>query len=439
MRGLMSVPEFEQHPERRTVLDEMHVRPFLPYSSPRRFYHYAFVLDPAQVADEPERFAVLCSTLGAKPPPVGARFHNLILSDWSLRWELHAEFSTYTWTTGEGIDEPFAPTSAAALEQFHGQIPLGRLLVWLELALISHSEGSNRPEQNFDRASLTVIEAADGLARVASDFRQAENGSVRILVEDFGLSPARAGRLVQRLLEMETYRCLALLGLPAARRSDPTVRGIEQALLEASRELTSESGPAKSHDLLRQLTALSAELEATIAGTSYRFGATRAYADLVRARLEVIREKEYAGYTSFSRFLRRRFNPAIATCAMLEARQKALSDRLSHAVDLLRTRIQLEVEQQNRALLASMNRRSRLQLRLQQTVEGLSVAAISYYVVGLISYAIKGLKDAMLLPEVISPALMTALSVPFVIVCIWWLLHRARREWSKRQSDDQAE
>lgn len=431
----MTVPGLEQHPERRLVLDELHVRPFLAYPTPHHFHHFAFVLDPAGVAEEPNRFAALCAALGAEPPPRGARFHNLSLDGWSLRWELHAEFSTYTWAT-DGSSEPFETSPHAALQQFRGQLPSGRLLVGLELALIAYFEGSNRPEQLFDRASLTLVEAAEGLARVATDFRHHESGSVRILVEDFGLSPTRSGRLVQRLLELETYRCLALLGLPAARRTDPTVRRIEQALLQASRELTAERGTAASHELLQRLTVLSAELEASIADTSYRFGATRAYAALVRTRLEVIREQEYKGYISFSRFLRRRFNPAIATCSALDARQTALSDRLAHAVDLLRTRIQLEIEQQNRAVLASMNRRGRLQLRLQQTVEGLSVAAISYYVVGLVGYVIKGLKDTALLPGAISTELLVALSVPFVLVGIWSLLHRARGEWSKREPDD---
>ena len=433
----MSLTDCSEHPERQVVLDEMHVRPFQPYPTPHRFHHFAFVLEPAEVAGEAERFARLCSKLGVPPPPAAARFHSFTLNGWSLRWEQHAEFSTYTWASGEDAAEPFASSETSAITHFRGQVPAGRLLVALDLALVAYAEGSNQPEQVFDRASLTVVEAAEGLARVATDFRPAENGAVRILVEDFGLSPTRAGRLVQRLLELETYRCLALLGLPTARRVDPTVRRIEQALLAASREMTAVNDPHASHNLLQQLTALSAELEASIADTSYRFGATRAYSELVRTRLEVIREREYQGYISFSRFLRRRFNPAIATCAALEARQKALSDRLAHAVDLLRTRIQLEVEQQNRALLTSMNRRSRLQLRLQRTVEGLSVAAISYYVVGLVGYVAKGLKEAALLPKAVSSELMVGLSVPLVIAGVWAMLHHARQAWSKREPDDE--
>jgi uncharacterized membrane-anchored protein len=431
------IPDLSKHPDRHAVLNEMHVRPFLPYTTPHRFHHFAFVLDPFEAAGEAERFAKLCAELGAPPAAAAARFHTFSLNGWSLRWEQHAEFSTYTWASSEGAEEPFPEASMSALSHFGRQVPAGRLLVALDLALIPYSEKISQPEHVFDRASLTVIEAADSLARVACDFRPTANGSVRMLVEDFGLSPTRAGRLVQRLLELETYRCFALLGLPTARRTDPTVRRIELALLAASHELTVASDPHTSHRLLQQLTKLSTELESSIADTSYRFGATRAYAELVRARLEVIREREYQGYTSFSRFLRRRFNPAIATCAALEARQKALSDRLAHAVDLLRTRIQLDVEQQNRALLTSMNRRSRLQLRLQQTVEGVSVAAISYYVIGLTGYLAKGLKEMALLPKTVSSELMVGLSVPLVVGGVWVLLHRARRAWSEQEPDSE--
>ncbi len=424
--------KFIEHPERRAVLDEMHVRPFLPYRTPQRLHHFAFVLEPGEAVIEAERFAGLCAAFNHAPPLAAARFHTFEHRGWSLRWELHTEFSTYTFA------EPSASVESSLLpdvmDRFGNLFPAGRLLVVVDLAIVEYGNQTNLPEVLFDRANLTVIEAAEGQARVSSDFRANGDGCVRFLVEDFGLSPARAGRLIQRLLELETYRCLALLGLPMARRIDPTVRRIEEALLASSRKLGRYDAGA-SQELLGQLTALSAELETSIAETSYRFGATRAYGELVQSRLEVIRERDYAGYISFSRILRRRFNPALATCLAIEARQKALSDRLAHAVDLLRTHIQVDVEQQNRSLLSAMNRRGRLQLRLQETVEGLSVAAITYYVVGLVGYVVKGLKDAAVLPRMVSPELAMALTVPLAIIGIWLMLRRARHAWTKHQSN----
>ena len=108
----------------------------------------------------------------------------------------------------------------------------------------------------------------------------------------------------------------------------------------------------------------------------------------------MIREHGVEGWPTFQDFLARRMAPAMRTCAMLEERQAKLSEKLSRAANLLRTRVDVEIERQNRDLLSAMNDRARMQLRLQETVEGLSVAAISYYVVGLAAYVFKGAKDA---------------------------------------------
>ncbi|MFZ4534143.1 MAG: DUF3422 family protein, partial [Alsobacter sp.] len=124
-------------------------------------------------------------------------------------------------------------------------------------------------------------------------------------------------------------------------------------------------------------------------------------------------------------FLSRRMAPAMRTCTMLEERQHQLSEKLSRAANLLRTRVDVEIERQNRDVLSAMNERTRLQLRLQQTVEGLSVAAISYYVVGLAAYVFKGLSDVGLLP--VDAGTATAAAVPLAILGVWAVVRRIRR------------
>jgi uncharacterized membrane-anchored protein len=112
------------------------------------------------------------------------------------------------------------------------------------------------------------------------------------------------------------------------------------------------------------------------------------------------------------------------TCVTTEERQSNLSEKLARAANLLRTRVDVELERQNRDLLRSMNERTRLQLRLQATVEGLSVAAISYYVVGLFGYLIKGAHEKGAPVDV---SLATALFVPVAVLAIWWVVRRVRR------------
>lgn len=425
--------KFTEHEDRGAVLAELHLRPFQAFATPERFHHFAFVIAPNDGVREQAAFSALCAELGVAPPGSHARFHVVHIGEWTLRWELHAEFASYTWNTGEGAREPFSQDASDLPAAFRAYQPAGRLLVAVDLALVARLPAPEAIEAPFDRSSLTVVEAAEDSARVASDFRPNEAGVMRILIEDLALTPTRSGRVVQRMLELETYRCLALLGLPVARRTEPLVRRAEEELLRLSREMTGAPSTAANHRILQEITALSAELESQLAATAFRLGATRAYAELVSGRLDVIREREHAAYVSFSRFLRRRFSPAVATCAAIDARQQALAVRLAHATELLSTRIQAELEDQNRLVLASMNRRSRLQLRLQQTVEGLSIAAVSYYVVGLFGYIAKGVKDAGFLPHGVTPDIVSALSVPLVALAIWRLLHRARKAWGNEK------
>jgi uncharacterized membrane-anchored protein len=273
----------------------------------------------------------------------------------------------------------------------------------------------------------------DGRAAALTDFRQDKDGLTRILVLDKGLSPARAGALTQRLIEIETYRTLAMLGLPQAQTLSPEVRRIEDRLTEITQKMR-ENAREDADAMLTDITRLAAELEANAAAGLYRFGASRAYDGIVLERIKALHEQAVPGYDTWGAFLERRVAPAMRTCRSVEERQVNLSRKLARATQLLRSWIDVELEKQNSALLHSMNRRAKLQLRLQQTVEGLSVAAISYYVVGLVSYLAKALSD-LGLP--IDPALVTGLSVP-VVVLIIFLIVRGIRQHHRREDEDAA-
>jgi uncharacterized membrane-anchored protein len=189
-------------------------------------------------------------------------------------------------------------------------------------------------------------------------------------------------------------------------------------------DLVLHAGDLVTRGVHARSTALAAELEAGAAASQFRFGASRAYSEIVNLRLATIGERKVGGLPTWSSFLARRMAPAIRTIATLEERQANLSRKLARAAQLLRTRVDLELEAQNRELLRSMNERTRLQLRLQATVEGLSVAAISYYVVGLFGYVVKGAHDRGV---PIEPTVATAAFVPVAILAIWWVVRRIRR------------
>ncbi len=416
---------FEPHPLRRQVLDELHARPFQLVETPRRVLLHAFVTAAMPVAEERAALARWCAATGATRPEDGANYHRAVFPTAGLRWERHSEFSTYGWDVPAPGDDPFhwplpAPTPVGASVGAPGP-----LLVAIDLALVREAALPPDWRGQFDPASLCVSTVADGAALVATDFRQDSRGFTRILVVDRGLNPAAAGALVQRLLEVETYRCFALLGLPEAQRIGPIIGRIERELVAVASRMKTATGLESNAALLDTLVALAAELEAEAALSSFRFGATRAYEALVRSRLAVIGEAPVEGHSTWAAFLDRRFAPAMRTCQTASDRQAELSQKLTRAANLLRTRVDIALEQQNRALLETMSERGRLQLRLQQTVEGLSIAAVSYYVLGLLGYLFKGGKDAGLLP--FEPTVATAVVLPFVVIVMAMVVRRIRR------------
>lgn len=413
---------FEPHPLREVLIGEVHARPFRPLEAPRVLHHLAFQSD-AEAGDDIEQLARFCKAHGALPPGPGARHHIITLGGAELRWERHTEFTTMTLSVTPPPGDPFAAPNITSLSAFLPRPP-GPMIVATRLAL-TELEGDMPNLEMFDASSLCVSHAEGGSAVVATDFRPDPSGFTRILLAGRGLSAPRAGALVQRLLEIETYRTLSLLGLPEAQRIRPIIDRIEGELVGLTLSMKTGAELDLSRELLERLVALAAEVESEAAGATYRFGATRAYWEIVTQRLVSIHEGRIPGYGSIEGFLSRRTKPALRTCEVVERRLNDLSQKLARTANLLRTRVDIELESQNRDLLESMNRRARQQLRLQQTVEGLSVAAVSYYVVGLIGYLIKGGEDWLGLP--FNPTIGTATAVPFVILFVWLLVRRIRR------------
>jgi uncharacterized membrane-anchored protein len=413
------------HSLRAAVLGEVHARPFTAVETPRRILHFAF--DTAGGTAQRDRAALIdfCARRGLEPLKEGAKHHRVTLSGATLRWEQHSEFTTYTWELPSESSVPFHPAAASLAAPMASLPQPGPVLVALDLHLLADNKKKKIAiEKLFDRASLAVAENSDGTALYATDFQADPSGFVRVLVIDRGLGPERAGAVVQRLIELETYRTLALLGLPEAQRLMPSINRIEARLAEVTDEMRHAGKLIDNQRLLEELTELAAELEAGAAASLFRFGASRAYHEIVQLRLATIGERKVEGLPTWSSFLARRMSPAMRTCATTEVRQTDLSEKLARAANLLRTRVDVELERQNRDLLKSMNDRTRLQLRLQTTVEGLSVAAVSYYVVGLFGYLMKGLHEEGVPVDI---SLATALFVPVAVLGIWWLVRRIRK------------
>lgn len=261
---------------------------------------------------------------------------------------------------------------------------------------------------------------ADGHGEVYTDFALHADGFSRTVLLAGGMTPRRLGRLVQQLLEIDGYRMMALLGLPVAReafavlgKAESELAGLAGAIRAARRE--------DEPQLLDRLTTLAGEVESQYAASHSRFSASAAYFQLVDRRIADLGESRLAGLQTLGEFVQRRLSPARSTCEWAARRQDALSQRVSRISNLLRTRVEIEQQESSQELLAAMNRRQELQLKLQSTVEGLSVAAITYYIVGLVSYLAKG---ATALGWPWSPETTSAAAIPVIVAVIWILLRR---------------
>ena len=415
------------HPLRFELNDEVHARPPEALSPPCRIGFLAVMPKLDQRQAEWQHVADLCRTHNIEPPRQDANHFAVDFGNFRFTWERHTEFTRYKFITPNAGEELFTgPWVAPAMQGWIDGL-LGETLVAARVELRPAADRNLDAEaisKDYFSGNPVIGSAMSGRAATGfTDFRIRDDGFSRVLVLDHGLTPRQAGRIVQRILEIDTYRMLALLAFPVARGLGPFLSQHERELAEITSVMT-EGGIAQEQALLERLTRLEATIEDRFVNNYYRFNASGAYYELVQRRIAELREERIPGLQTFQEFTERRLAPAMTTCRTMEARIEALSDRVSRSSQLLTTRVAIERERQNQNLLEALANRARLQLRLQQTVEGLSIAAVTYYVVGLVGYLVKGFKSAF---HGLEPEFVIALSVPFVALAVAYGLHNVRK------------
>ena len=413
------------HPERIALANEVHARPPEALQTPQRATYVATIVGKAEREPERLHLAALCERFGVASPPAGASHFSAMLGPVRVKWERHAEFSGYTFITpGDSASSFDKPATEFLPADWLAAIP-GRTIVAAQAALVKQTgQGPDSAfiDEHFEGTTAVGSEIGDGAGFAFTDFQIDADGYVRFLVLDRDLVPRQAGRMLQRLFEIESYRVMALLALPLARAYAPKILAVESSLASIAEQMAKGDGGDEA--LLGRLTTLAADVESALVASQYRFSASRAYYDLVRSRIAELQERPLSGIQTIDEFMTRRLAPAMATCFSVSQRLRDLSERVAQASGLLSTRVEIVREKQNQALLASMDRRASLQLRLQQTVEGLSVVAITYYVAGLVGYLAKGLKASGL---AIDPEVSIALAIPVVLILVAVALRRTRR------------
>ncbi|MBF5078252.1 DUF3422 domain-containing protein [Paracoccus sp. NBH48] len=428
-----------EHPLRYALVNELHARPSPRITAPATAVFVAFK-EPRDAAnrDRAQDLAHLGELVsrhgGPRPDPDDSHYQGQ-LGRHELKWESHTEFVTYMAMTPGLPIRPFDPSAAAIFPDAWQHAAPGKrvaaVMIQVDLLPDDPAEALARIDGWFARDSLAAIWALDETAMVAGDFRIDADGWMRfaIFVRP-GTSDGRIGRLVHRLVELETYRAMSMLGLGRARGLVNRLNELEPRLTAILESMTDDAQPAEQ--LLPDLLAVSTQLEAQAVLHSFRFGANSAYEAIVHDRIAALRETRFLDRQMLTEFMRRRYQPAMRTAKSAERRLATMLERTARAAELLRTRVDVERSAQNQKIMHRMDRRADMQLRLQHTVEGLSVVAISYYAVGLLSYALAPLAGRAGLDKTLVVAVLT----PLTVLGVWWAMRRVRAQFHDPGSDD---
>ena len=421
-------------PQRRALHNEVHARPSARVRLPALITYVALL--NAEVSREQE-----CAHLQRLPghaelslDRLQGNFLRLRCDGYTVKWERHTEFTRYSIVqalpahAGWGSNLPELASHVATGTDWLRGLP-GQTVAAIHLAMLpdgmDDAQMLPKAQQWLGEGMLIgsrMGNTVDGQPHscLLSHLRIGANGFERLLVlASPDTTEGRGGRISQRVLELETYRLMALRGLPVAKQLSPVLAQAESQLADITARLEGQQGGDQA--LLDDLVGLAARVERATAEHGYRFSATRAYNAVVRDRIAELRERPLHGTQTVGEFMQRRLSPAIATVEATAHRLTALSERVSRTSALLRTRVDIATEAQNQQLLEKLTRGQDLQLRLQSTVEGLSIAAISYYVVSLVLYAAKAL-NKLGLP--LNPELATGLSIPVVLWSVWKTVQR---------------
>ncbi|MCP4209404.1 MAG: DUF3422 domain-containing protein [Shimia sp.] len=418
----------QDHPLRYKLANELHARPFPTLTAPCRAVFIAWRIPQDHIGgDAGAELDHLCDLLdrfGAPHPQPGATHFTCQIGRDTLKWEQHAEFVTYTMFMPQVSARAFDPADLDVFpEDWLAAAPGQRVTSAMIRVqnMPSDEEMISQIYEWFLPETVAANYVLDRTCVVATDFRIASNGHQNMAVfvaPDTGAR--RVGRVVQRLCEIETYKCMSMLGYFRVKAISRELGALESDAGHLMGHLRRDQGDAA--ETLQSLLELSGDVERLIADTSFRFGATSAYETIVQQRIRVLREERFHGRQTFSEFMTRRYDPAMRTVNHSQSRLQSLAERVGRAAQLLRTKVEVSRSAQNQALLESMDRRADLALRLQETVEGLSVVAISYYAVSLAGYLVYPLAT----PLGASKGVVLAVLTPVVVLGVWAMVRRIK-------------
>jgi len=421
--------------DRLRLINEWHARPNISLPHPLRCSHVAVLRKDQSEADAWHDINRFCQQQDQSGPAPGSRYHVVELGSCLLKWESHTEATSHTLLVQGNATPPFSETALDFLDQNKRAELQDDMIVGVHIEVLP-SPGTDDPT-GYDLArsllgsrNLFGGVMSDNTANVWSSFRLDAAGFVRLVIIDRGISERRLARLLQRLLDMEMYRILAMKALPSARAVMSKLDKLEPKLQAVMAELASSSDLGSREHALARITDLAAEVEQTASANSSLFASARAYSSIVERRAEEVREEIVSGNQRYTNFLMRALAPAMRTCDAAERRLGELAQRVARSANLLSTMVDIEQSRQNQRVMSSMADNAKRQLRLQQAVEGFSIFAISYYAVGLIKYSLDAAASAGM---PVDSKLLTGLAAPAVFALVFLSIRFVRRRMLDRR------
>ncbi|MBB6251181.1 putative membrane-anchored protein [Nitrospirillum iridis] len=407
-------------------MQELHSRMAMPLRAPAEIFHVTFLCTPVEGTACAGRLLTALAALPspeAEAPRYGVIETAIAGRAAQVKWEHHTEFlSTSVAVSGEAgadtrpavealLDEVFSPLGPRRLAAVHIQV--------------EQADGLPAPRTltaRFPTGSCAGAVVNGGEALVALDFHIDDDGYSRALIQNWGLTEDRLGRLVQRILEIETYRAAAFLAFPQARETMAVLTEMERRLEGTVSRIRDSKTAAEDRAILDSLTDLAVDLGHLVTRNRWRFGASLAYGEIVSERLEELREERIPGLQRVGLFLKRRLRPGIRTVEAADRLQGELAAGMERAQASLRTRVDVGLSSQSATLLTSLDRNSRMHVRIQEAVEALSIVGITYYLVSLVEKVMHGLPETEGWP---STSRIVAIAVPVcagvVAVAARWL------------------
>lgn len=436
-------PLYNEHPLRRVLSDELHARKFNNFTGTGRFIRFIYFTqgdDRTLLAD----INKLLKSLKLREMAQDEKFIRLDAAQFAVRVERHTEFMSLSLIDVDGSPKT-GVTAAHFDEAAYPHLPFDKIkqishplfhAIWLEICKIPKKRPSyDQMEEVLAGRSVAGDVISSGGGMLYASFDIDHKGYSRMAIMNDAIADYRMGRVIQRVIEMETYRLMALLSLPKVKYHAPSLDKVEASLREATANLAQvykggHQTVVEADKLLSQLTALAADTEEIYSQTSYRFAASLAYQDIVSARIASLKSSRLDGFQSIGGFLDKRMMPAIQSVQAFSLRMEQLSVRIARAGQLQRSQTELALQKQNRDLLTSMDQRTSAQLRLQQTVEGLSIAALTYYGVGLVGYVADGADFGL------ETKIIKAVAVPVIASIAFLMIRRVRHVLGGQQTRD---